>query len=433
MNVNVNVDVNASTSISLCGNPNKDIHTVFRGRTAKPPAESRTTKSPTKQLMFCRSLSLVLLETTVYLRGHPRDTQTTNLLRGFVRLELARPIVVHAITVQLVGTAKTLWPEADHWDKQVLVDSTLQVSCTPQQLGKGTHRFPFEVLLSNALSESIECSYGRISYKLHCQALVRAFPWPCLLPLRTKIPVELVRLPPTEGPNSVSLTRVLGNNHTLAVTIETTNLVPGALLPVSLSLQTLLSLTTTTTTTTTTSSSSSSSLSNNQNKNTPLVLTSLTVKLIERQRIRAPAHYTTRLHHHQITLTPHSPFTSPCQIKPSGDQINETRILYRVPSKESLLLHTSSTNRNMRVRHWLQIFMSFVLPDNTLHDIMVDTPVLVLPGTLHDPSSFSLPVYQPTAPSLRSPSSTYPFGWLTRLISRNTKPLIIPPHYTTYQ
>ncbi|KAI9031922.1 hypothetical protein CLU79DRAFT_730706 [Phycomyces nitens] len=356
--------------------------------------------------MFCRSLSLVLLETTVYLRGHPRDTQTTNLLRGFVRLELARPIVVHAITVQLVGTAKTLWPEADHWDKQVLVDSTLQVSCTPQQLAKGTHRFPFEVLLSNALSESIECSYGRISYKLHCEALVRAFPWPCLLPLRTRIPVELVRLPPTEGPNSVSLTRILDDNHSLIVTVEATNLVPGALLPVSLSLQTA--------------------------SNTPLVLTSLTVKLIERQRIRAPAHYTTRLHHHQITLTPHSPFTSPCEIKGSSDQSNETRILYRVPSKESLLLHTSSTNRNMRVRHWLQVFMSFVLPDNTLHDIMIDSPVLVLPGTLHDPS-FSLPVYQPTAPSLRAPSSTYPFGWLTRLVSRNTKPLIIPPHYTYQQ
>lgn len=61
--------------------------------------------------MFRKSLSVELVEPVVYLRGHAKDRQTINILRGVVRLQLSHPVLVHSVTVQFIGTAKTLWPE----------------------------------------------------------------------------------------------------------------------------------------------------------------------------------------------------------------------------------------------------------------------------------------------------------------------------------
>lgn len=61
--------------------------------------------------MFRKSLSIELIEPVVHLRGHPKDQSTINILRGLIRLQVSHPVLVHTVTVQFVGTAKTHWPE----------------------------------------------------------------------------------------------------------------------------------------------------------------------------------------------------------------------------------------------------------------------------------------------------------------------------------
>ncbi|KAI7864693.1 hypothetical protein BDF14DRAFT_1832756 [Spinellus fusiger] len=318
--------------------------------------------------MFCKILSVVLVEKVAYLQTHTQDTPST-LLRGVVRLALPSQLVVHAITVQLVGTAKTLWPGgtaptytllnvvAEHWQKQTIVDCTLSVLERPISLIKGTHEFPFAIHLSNRLSESIECRYGRVSYKLHGEAHVKSMlPWP--RQLHTKLPVELVRLPPTDCVPSFTNTV---DDTTVVITLGSSHLRLGDVL--------LLTIAT---------------------GAQQLTLSSLTVKLIERQKISTSSRC--RLFSHQVTLFPDRCLDAPCPLE-------ETMcISYPIPGKESLLLHASTTNSTMRVRHWLDIALLFLLPDNTTKEIKMYTPIMVVPNNVCD----ILPAYQ-----LHSPRPTY--------------------------
>lgn len=66
--------------------------------------------------MFRKSLSIQLVEPVVYLRGHPKDKHTINILRGLIRLQLSHPALIQSVTIQFVGTAKTLWPEGNTYN-----------------------------------------------------------------------------------------------------------------------------------------------------------------------------------------------------------------------------------------------------------------------------------------------------------------------------
>lgn len=228
-------------------------------------------------------------------------------------------------------------------------------------LKKGTHAFPFEILLSNALSESIECGLGHIRYKLLCQVHVK----PKLLffiksILQSQKPVVLIRLPFIENQQSVSQTHIMNEQGgQLTLHIERGQLIPGTLLPITFHFNSLCNLN---------------------------AIDQLSVKLIERQKYKAPSKQTTRILHHEIALSPnnhHPNFTL--------TNSNELRMVYVVPDKHTLKVRPSASHTNIRVRHWLQIHIKLLLNDGTIKDLQIDVSILVSLSSMDD--YLNLPVY----------------------------------------
>ncbi|KAF7722034.1 hypothetical protein EC973_003756 [Apophysomyces ossiformis] len=347
--------------------------------------------------MIRNSLSIDLVEPVVYLRGHPKDKHTPNLLRGIIRIGLVHPVHIESVTIQFIGTAKTLWPEASqHWDKQILVDSVIPIWRLPIYLKKGSHSIPFEILLSNALSESIECGLGTVRYKLRCRVHLK--PWSIFgAYLKADCPVVLVRLPSADTPRCITQTHLLDDDQ-LDIVIDSAHIAPG--IPLSLSIR-----------------FSRPGFSIDQ----------LIVKLIERQKFHAPSKHTTRILHHEITLDSPDP--------PAIVDKEEIRAVYAIPDKQTLLVHPSTTNRNIRVRHWIQVSLQLLLPENAKREILLDAPITVLENSIDD--YMTLPVYQQidnahtnfaqdtTRPALRMPSF-----WLKRFQQRYlSKHDRAPPKY----
>ncbi|ORY98488.1 hypothetical protein BCR43DRAFT_487611 [Syncephalastrum racemosum] len=333
--------------------------------------------------MFRKSLSVELVEPVVYLRGHAKDRQTINILRGVVRLQLSHPVLVHSVTVQFVGTAKTLWPEdkaCQYWDKHILVDSVIPISRSPIALKKGIHAFPFEILLSNALSESVECGLGHVRYKLHCQVHIKPS-WSLFTScLRAQQPVVLVRLPQDAGPRCINQTHRLTDTDDLHILVETAHITPGTPLALSFAFS-----------------------------RPPAAIHHLCVKLIERQKFRARSKRTTRILHHEITLTTSTSLAD----HPPGH--NELRCVFAIPDKHTLQVHPSTYNPNIRVRHWIQILLRFTLHDGTPKEVLMDAPVSVLMETIEGYTT--LPAYPP--PSDESPASS---SYATPLSPSTTPP-----------
>ncbi|KAI8145204.1 hypothetical protein BJV82DRAFT_667104 [Fennellomyces sp. T-0311] len=351
--------------------------------------------------MFRKSLSIELVEPVVYLRGHPKDKHTINILRGLIRLQLSHPAIIHAVTIQFIGTAKTLWPEAQlirhtrfpffpillaahHWDKHVLVDSIIPICRSPVVLKKGAHAFPFEILLSNALSESVECGLGHVRYKLLCQVHIKPAWSPFGSQLKAQRAVMLVRLPQQDSvPRCISQTHTLESNSNnnnnssssseeLHVLVETAHITPGTPLGLCFSFS-----------------------------HAPAAIDHLSVKLIERQKFRARAKRTTRILHHEITLAPSNPELLDQLLKQNSDEL---RCVFAVPDKETLQVHPSTSNPNIRVRHWIQISLRFTLQDGTPKEILMDAPISVLMDCIED--YITLPAYRLHPPSPEPSAST---------------------------
>ncbi|KAI9492496.1 hypothetical protein BDB00DRAFT_828481 [Zychaea mexicana] len=359
--------------------------------------------------MFRKSLTIELVEPVVYLRGHPKDKHTINILRGLIRLQLSHPAIIQSVTIQFIGTAKTLWPEASHhWDKHVLVDSIIPICRSPVVLKKGVHAFPFEILLSNALSESVECGLGHVRYKLLCQVHIKPAWSPFGSQLKAQRAVVLVRLPQQDSvPRCISQTHTL-KTHSRSNTSDSSNNSSSRCNDIC-------------------SSSTNYSNSNNSNNNeelhvlvesahitpgTPLALcfsfshapstiNDLSVKLIERQKFRARAKRTTRILHHEITLAPSDPDLLKHQLR-HANKTTELRCVFAVPDKETLQVHPSTSNPNIRVRHWIQITLRFTLQDGTPKEILMDAPISVLMDCIDD--YITLPVYHQHAPPTPQPS-----------------------------
>ncbi|KAI9247154.1 hypothetical protein BDA99DRAFT_576385 [Phascolomyces articulosus] len=331
--------------------------------------------------MFRKSLNIELVEPVVYLRGHPKDKHTINILRSLIRLQLSHPAIIQSVTIQFIGTAKTLWPEASqHWDKHVLVDSIIPICRSPVLLKKGVHAFPFEILLSNALSESVECGLGHVRYKLLCQVHIKPAWSPFGSQLKQQRPVVLVRLPHQDSlPRCISQTHTLQpsnndsnttTNEELHVLVESAHITPGTPLALCFSFS-----------------------------RPPLTIDHVSVKLIERQKFRARAKRTTRILHHEITLLPSDPpdvFQQQLEHFPSSLS-DELRCVFAVPDKETLQVHPSTSNPNIRVRHWIQITLRFILQDGTPKEILMDAPISVLLNSIDD--YITLPAYDQHAPS----------------------------------
>ncbi|CEP16311.1 hypothetical protein [Parasitella parasitica] len=311
--------------------------------------------------MFRKSVSIDLVEPIVCLRGQPKDKQTINILRGAVRLQLSHSIMIHTITIQFVGVSKTLWPEASqHWDKHVLVDSIIPICKNSVLLKKGTHSFPFEILLSNALSESIECGLGNVRYKLLCQVHVKPrFMFLKKSVLHTQRPVVLMRLPTLDSQQQcITQTHVINDRGgQLTLVIEKSHLIPGTLVPISFYF------------------SSSCHVR---------AVDQIDVKLIERQKYRAPSKQANRILHHEIALCSSAS-------APSALFENELRCVYAVPDKHTIQVRASTSHPNIRVRHWIQIYLKLKLEDRTVKDLQMDAPISVLLAPVDD--YLNLPVY----------------------------------------
>ncbi|KAG2218261.1 hypothetical protein INT45_000398 [Circinella minor] len=348
--------------------------------------------------MFRKSLTIELVEPVVYLRGHPKDKHTINILRGLIRLQLSHPAIIQSVTIQFIGTAKTLWPEASHhWDKHVLVDSIIPISRSPVTLKKGAHAFPFEILLSNALSESVECGLGHVRYKLFCQVNIKSTWSPFTSQLKQQRSVVLIRLPQQDTVSRcINQTHTLEtatpyNNEELHVLVESAHITPGTPLALCFSFS-----------------------------RPPLTIDHLSVKLIERQKFRARAKRTTRILHHEITLLP----TDPDQLKVATDEL---RCIFEVPDKETLQVHPSTSNSNIRVRHWIQITLHFILQDGTPKEIFMDAPISVLLDSIDD--YITLPAYDQHL--LSSPLSIHNNNTNNNSPSPSTPSSIIPTSTST--
>lgn len=237
------------------------------------------------------------------------------------------------------------------------MDSIIPVCKTTMFLKKGPHAFPFEILLSNALSESIECGLGSVRYKLLCRVHVQPRFLLIKSILRTQKPIVLTRLPSLESQQQcITQTHVIndgGGQFTL--TIEKPHLTPGMHLPVSFHF--------------------------NQSCNVRAVEESA-VKLVERQKYRAPSKKTTRILHHEIVLSP---------LRLQEKKLDEIRTIYVVPDKHILKVRASTFYSNIRVRHWIQISLKLSLKDGTIKELQMEAPISVLLESVDQ--YLALPVY----------------------------------------
>lgn len=249
------------------------------------------------------------------------------------------------------------------------MDSIIPISKNSLLLKKGTHAFPFEILLSNALSESIECGLGHIRYKLLCQVHVKPRFLLIKSILRSQKPIVLIRLPSQENNQQcITQTHVInGSGGQLTLNIERGQLIPGIFLPITFTF--------------------------NQ-KCAVHAIDQLSVKLVERQKYKAPSMQTTRILHHEIALSPNTNNLSLTEL--ANDTSSEIRIVYVVPDKHTLKVRPSTSHPNIRVRHWIQIYTRLLLKDGTIKDLQMDAPIAVLLSSMDD--YLTLPVYNQEEP-----------------------------------
>lgn len=257
---------------------------------------------------------------------------------------------------------------SQHWDKHILVDSVIPISKNSMLLKKGTHAFPFDILLSNSLSESIECGLGHIRYKLHCQVHVK----PRFLLIKSTLQahktVTLMRLPSLETQQqSITQTHLINDNGgQLTLNIEKGHIVPGTLLPFTFNFNHSCSV---------------------------HAVDQIVIKLIERQKYKAPSRQSTRILHHEIALPPKSSndlILARFNNDPN-DNRRELNVVYVVPDKHKLKVHPSTSHPNIKVRHWIQIFLRLLLKDGTVKDLQIEASVMVLLTSLDD--YLTLPLY----------------------------------------
>lgn len=368
--------------------------------------------------MFRKSLSIELIEPVVCLRGSPKDKDMMNMLRGVIKLKLSSAYMIHSIFVQFIGISKTLWPEGtviqllfirhslhiylciatQHWDKQVLVDSIIPICKYSMPLKKGTHTFPFEIILSNTLSESIECGHGNVRYKLLCQVHVKPKLFFIIKKksiLQTQRPVVLIRLPTLENQQQcITQTHVINNTGgQLTLVIEKSFILPGTSLPISFYFNTACEV---------------------------YSIDQIIVRLIERQKYRAPSQQTTRILHHEIILSPSN------QLEQFEE--NEWRTSYTIPDKHALKLKPSTTYPNIRVRHWVQIYLRILFIDGTLKELQIDAPISVFLTSLDH--YLHLPKYEITPTQSSSSSSSFLITYIFDKLSNNqhlVKLITAPP------
>nr|AET35425.1 AlyA [Syzygites megalocarpus] len=122
-----------------------------------------------------KQLSIDLTEPVVYLKGISGD-RTTHVLQGEVSVILTKPIVATQVVIRFIGKSYILWPEGTGpkgnivYHEKILHEQNLILqSFLPHSEGTlraGLHRWPFQFLVSNQLTETIEDECGKVTYSM---------------------------------------------------------------------------------------------------------------------------------------------------------------------------------------------------------------------------------------------------------------------------
>ncbi|KAI9494040.1 hypothetical protein BDB00DRAFT_820642 [Zychaea mexicana] len=123
-----------------------------------------------------KQLSIELAEPVVYLRGPPSNP-ATHVLRGEIVLVLSKPISASSVVVKITGKSHMLWPEGIgsrgtkmfhektvHEQNIILESWDHQENHYDKTINAGLHRWPFEFLLPNRLTETIEDDLAKVFY-----------------------------------------------------------------------------------------------------------------------------------------------------------------------------------------------------------------------------------------------------------------------------
>ena len=107
--------------------------------------------------------------------------QPGELVRGHVRIKVARPTAIRTVTTRVVGEGNVSWKEAEggddprhphaiHQAEEKYVDASKVVVDTkqgqPRNLPPGYHEFPFEYLLPENLPSSYIGKFGNVTYTM---------------------------------------------------------------------------------------------------------------------------------------------------------------------------------------------------------------------------------------------------------------------------
>ncbi|KAJ2960584.1 hypothetical protein NQZ79_g3996 [Umbelopsis isabellina] len=348
--------------------------------------------------MFKKSVSIQLIEPVVYIRGTTDHTvQYNNIIRGYVVLQSTGTTAIQAVKLNLIGIAKTIWPEGigadgnQTCDKKRFINQCIDIDLPHNNVTNrhytaysGYNRLPFEMFIPSNIPESIDCDLGFVEYKLVATVYkIRRFPFSSQLV--TDMPIQLIRLPidctiSGDGPaESVSISRALSNFGDYAITIEKQVVTPGTTLPVSLRI-----------------------LSNVKNAR----IEGVVVKIHERCTIRAPDKGVTRIINHKITLRRTDQISAKLGINLDdlgGGVAWEDRIFYEIPDDRKMRLHASTTYRDISVRHWIQVLVRLSVPNTNseeletqprvFKEVMLDSKLCVLRAGALTEDLVTLPQY----------------------------------------
>ncbi|CAG8594895.1 29162_t:CDS:2 [Racocetra persica] len=200
----------------------------FHSSTPSQFNEKAPSLSKLKTKNLKNELVIKLVEPTVIFRGDPQEAPGV-FLRGDLILNLSKPTNIKGIEMEFVGKSKTFWISDDvrqerniHSEKREIIshkwqfmtphvnESSIhehsrhsilgikQLSSSPHDhtniTPSGTYTFPFEILLSGNLPETINADLGYVKYRLSAQAHR-----PGLLPkLSKEVDIEVIRILPDD-------------------------------------------------------------------------------------------------------------------------------------------------------------------------------------------------------------------------------------------
>ena len=178
--------------------------------------------------------------------------------------------------------------------------------------------------------------------------------------MKTEKNITLMRIPNLDQRTITQTHAINPFGGQLTLNIEKGHLVPGTLLPITFNFNHACSV---------------------------QAVDQISVKLIERQKYKAPSKSTTRILHHEIGLSQNSH----SGLSNTDNNGKEMHLVYAVPGIQKLKVHSTTSHPNIKVRHWIQIYIRLILQDGTMKELQIEASILVLLSAMDD--FLTLPLY----------------------------------------